>query len=294
MSFFRPTLDLAQAQLRQATIQDLQSISRLLSKGRYHHTHPGCDHLSELLDYAPATVLGVQREVWAALVASKPDRGICWIAYLTLAHGLPMERSLEALFEGFHQQARGLGVRDLYYNASPHSDSWLTSRLLKLGYEHDTDVITYAKYMLDTPGTGNPQVRVRRPDALELGTITSIDQACFEPQWTKDTHTIQAAFDELPFFIIAELGERIVGYAYAASYFQGKQIHLVRIAVLPGCQGQGVGLRLLSELTEYARAMHAHTITLNTQAYNTRAQRLYTWFGFRRTSERHMILHSSV
>lgn len=294
MSFFRSNLDLAQAQLRQAEIQDLNAISQLLSRGRYHHSHPGCESLPELLTSAPAFVLGSQKDVWAAIIATRPERQVCWIAHLALTHNISVDQALEQMLPAFHGQARSLGVQDMYYNASPNTDTWLSPRLRKSGYTHDTDVVTFAKYMLDTPGTGNTAVHIRRPDASDLGAVMAIDEACFETHWIKDAYSIRSAFEELPFFIIAELNHQIMGYAYAASYFNGKQLHLVRIAVLPSAQGHGIGLRLLAELTEYARSIGTHTITLNTQEYNTKAQRLYSWFGFRRTSERHTILHKPV
>ena len=294
MSFFRANVNLDQAGLRPAQIQDLNTISQLLSRGRYHHSHPGCEELPTLLQHAPALALAGQRDIWATIIATRPERCICWIAHLALAHGVLVEQALARLLPAFHEQAQQLGVGAIYYNSSPNADTWLSSRLQKSGYQHETDVVTYAKYMLDTPGTGNMQVQIRRPELCDLSIIMSIDEACFEAHWAKDSYSIQTAFKEMPFFVIAELHNQIIGYAYAASYFNGKQLHLIRIAVLPSFQGYGIGLRLLTELTDYARSIGTHTITLNTQEYNTKAQRLYSWFGFRRTNERHMILHRSI
>jgi len=70
----------------------------------------------------------------------------------------------------------------------------------------------------------------------------------------------------------------------------GRLIHLVRIAVLPQRRGQAIGVRLLADVVEFSRVRGADLMTLNTQSYNTDAQRLYEWFGFRRTGERQAIL----
>ena len=57
-----------------------------------------------------------------------------------------------------------------------------------------------------------------------------------------------------------------------------------------GHRGQSIGVRLLADLVAFARVRGADLLTLNTQSYNTDAQRLYEWFGFRRTGERQAIL----
>ena len=46
----------------------------------------------------------------------------------------------------------------------------------------------------------------------------------------------------------------------------------------------------LADLVEFARARGADVVTLNTQAHNMPAQRLYEWFGFRRTGEQQTVL----
>jgi ribosomal protein S18 acetylase RimI-like enzyme len=49
-------------------------------------------------------------------------------------------------------------------------------------------------------------------------------------------------------------------------------------------------VRLLAEVVGYARTLGAESITLNTQVHNATAQRLYEWFGFRRTGEQQTVL----
>ena len=90
--------------------------------------------------------------------------------------------------------------------------------------------------------------------------------------------------------MVAEINGQVIGYAFATSHFAGRLMHLVRIAVLPQYRGQAIGVRLLADLVDFARVRGTDLITLNTQSYNTDAQRLYEWFGFRRTGERQAIL----
>ena len=64
----------------------------------------------------------------------------------------------------------------------------------------------------------------------------------------------------------------------------------VRLAVRPQAQGQGIGVRLLAEVVAFARQQNADLLTLNTQAYNHRAQMLYEKFGFLLTDESQPVL----
>jgi ribosomal protein S18 acetylase RimI-like enzyme len=67
-------------------------------------------------------------------------------------------------------------------------------------------------------------------------------------------------------------------------------VHLVRIAVDPPHQGEQIGIRLMAEVVGFAAEQAATMVTLNTQAYNTHAQRLYRWFGFAPSGERQLVL----
>ena len=158
------------------------------------------------------------------------------------------------------------------------------------GYVHETDVVVYEKTKLDVPGPGNQAVRIRRAQAVDLPVVLEVDRACFDPQWNKDESVIGPSILEAPYFVVAEINGQVIGYAFATSHFAGRLMHLVRIAVLPQYRGQAIGVRLLADLVEFARVRGADLMTLNTQSYNTDAQRLYEWFGFRRTGERQAIL----
>ena len=65
------------------------------------------------------------------------------------------------------------------------------------------------------------------------------------------------------------------------------RVPLCRVAVH---QGQAIGVRLLADVVDFARVRSADVLTLNTQAHNTSAQRLYEWFGFHRTGEQQTVL----
>jgi ribosomal protein S18 acetylase RimI-like enzyme len=151
-------------------------------------------------------------------------------------------------------------------------------------------VVVYEKRELGIPSQGNQAVRVRRALPVDLPAVLAVDRACFDPQWNKDEGIIGPALIETPYFVAAELDGALIGYAFVTKHFGGRLIHLVRIAVLPQYQGQAIGARLLAEVIAYARSCNADVVTLNTQVDNIAAQRLYEWFGFRRTGEQQIVL----
>jgi ribosomal protein S18 acetylase RimI-like enzyme len=65
---------------------------------------------------------------------------------------------------------------------------------------------------------------------------------------------------------------------------------LVRIAVHPRAQGEGIGARLMADAVHYFRQHRVWKIVLNTEETNTRAHQLYEWFGFQLVEPRGFVL----
>ncbi|GGY03191.1 ribosomal protein S18-alanine N-acetyltransferase [Streptomyces djakartensis] len=79
-------------------------------------------------------------------------------------------------------------------------------------------------------------------------------------------------------YVVAETGERIVGYAGVAS--SGEQADIQTIAVTREQWGTGLGGRLLTELLRAATAFECTEVMLECRVDNIRAQKLYERFGF--------------
>jgi ribosomal protein S18 acetylase RimI-like enzyme len=294
MPFLRHTLDIARATARPALQSDIVAIERLFSTSRYQHLNVSTSELGGLVTAAPAVVLEAEGAIWGAVVASWPVDGTAWMRGLALVDQLSIDRALERLVPALHEQARAFHISRLYYGGDIGSDMWLAPRLATFGYVHDTYVIIYTKRSMNEPSAGNPAIRIRNAEIVDLAAVAEIDRRCFEAQWVKDSTIIGAALINTPCFLVAEDQGRVIGYAYATSHYNGRQVHLVRIAVHPDWRGSAVGVRLLSEVVRFARKNGADTLTLNTQEYNTHARRLYEWFGFRRTGERQLILRCDL
>ncbi|MCG8348021.1 MAG: GNAT family N-acetyltransferase [Chloroflexales bacterium] len=290
MRLFRKSLDLNQATVRLATLTDLRRVSRILREGARRYYGLTSNDLPKLLENGLSVVLESRDEIWATALGSRPTARTAWLRGVSLAEGVEVEPVVALLLDTLHHKMEKRGIRHIYYGGDEGSAIWLHPVLVKLGYLHDTEVLVYEKRDLDIPDRGNQTILTHPAQPIDLAAIVMLDQVCFEPQWTKDDTILGPAISQEGFFIVAELGKRMVGYAYATRHFGGKLIHLVRIAVDPPWQGQDIGVRLMAEVIAYAQQNEATVITLNTQSYNIHAQRLYRWFGFVPTGERQTIL----
>jgi len=80
------------------------------------------------------------------------------------------------------------------------------------------------------------------------------------------------------YYRVAEEAGTIVGYAGLLA--AGAQADVLTIAVSTARWGQGIGSQLLADLLGEAARRGCTEIFLEVRADNTRAQRLYRWWGF--------------
>lgn len=294
MWLFRKTLDLGRAAPRPLVDADLTAVSRLLrDAGRRFYGRSGAQ-LPALLSAGGGIALDAGGELYAVAIAGLPVDATCWLRAVALAEGVEARATLATLMPALHDLLCARGIASLYYEGDESADTWLAPALRSLGYDAETEVVVYEKQNLVIPDGGSDVVDVRPVQPGDLAAVLRIDTACFEPQWTKDDVVLGAAVEQGPYFVVAELDGAAVGYAYATSHFGGRLVHLVRIAVDPAHRGERIGVRLLADVVAYAERVGANAVTLNTQAYNTGAQRLYRWFGFAPTGERQHVLRRSL
>ena len=79
-------------------------------------------------------------------------------------------------------------------------------------------------------------------------------------------------------YVVAEEGDRLVGYAGLAA--SGELADIQTIAVARDHWGTGLGGRLLTELLRAATAFECAEVMLECRVDNVRAQKLYERFGF--------------
>lgn len=290
MWLFRKSLDLNRARPRTVTAGDLYAISRLLRDGGRRFVALEGSDLPTLAGEGYGVMLEADGEAWAVALVNRPSAETCWLRAIAFAEGIELSVAISRLIGALHMRLRTLGVRRVYFGGDGSVEQWLVPVLLTCGYQRDTEVVVYEKQHLDVPDTGNPAVQLRPATLADLQAVLQLDRLCFEAQWTKDDTVLRPAIEQGPYFTVAELADKLVGYAYATSHFGGRLVHLVRIAVAPAYRGRRIGVSLLADVIAFARAHGATAVTLNTQAYNCDAQRLYRWFGFTPTGERQPIV----
>jgi [ribosomal protein S18]-alanine N-acetyltransferase len=290
MKLFRKSIDISRATVRLSEADDLTPVSRLMRNGGRRFYGLSGAELPQLLSNQLGSILSMGSELWGVALTSTPAGQTNWLRGLALAEGVDVRSGVTALLPPLITHLTSQGIQHLFYAGDESAETWLDAALRDYGFVQNTEVVVYEKRDLLIPDRGNRAVLVRTARAADLPTVLHVDKQCFEAQWTKDHTILGPAIEYGPLFIVAELNDQIVGYAYATTHFSGHLVHLVRIAVDPQLQGSRIGIRLMAEVIDFARAMGADLITLNTQSYNIHAQRLYRWFGFSPSGERQIVL----
>jgi ribosomal protein S18 acetylase RimI-like enzyme len=293
MQLFRRTIDLSRAYVRVATNADLSRITHLLrDAGRRYYGLSGRD-LPRLLSATPAILFETPLEPLAFAITDWRTDCVTWLRCLALARGLDVRTGVESLLPALHAELRLREIQRIFYAGDETTDQWLAPMLRDQGYVIDTRVVVYEKHTLALPTQGNEHITVRPARLDDLSALVALDSACFESHWTKNEAALSSAITDDDMCIVAEhpaQSGHIIGYAYVTSHFQGRLMHLVRIAVRPQQRHAGIGARLLAEVVGFARQHRAEVVTLNTQSYNEPAQRLYRWFGFAPNGESQTVL----
>jgi ribosomal protein S18 acetylase RimI-like enzyme len=136
----------------------------------------------------------------------------------------------------------------------------------------------YDKTDFAVPTEGSRRIRVRPFRPADAAELAELEKLCFDPLWRHDANAFREAARMYPYFVVAEDEQGLAGYQF--NVVDMKIGYLVRIATHPRTWGQGVGSRLMAEAIHYFEREGAWKIVLNTEEANTRAHRLYEWFGF--------------
>lgn len=287
---FRKPVDLQATTVRPGQPADVTAVSLLFRQAGRRFLATNGNELYAAVEEGRAVVLQLDHDLLAVATLSKPVDRVVWLRALAISERVPPKEALKVLTPALEQIARDRSITHIYYAGDEQTDQWLRPLLEAAGYYHQTDVVVYEKRGWEIPATGNPDVQVRPARAVDLAEVVRLDTRCFEPQWVKNEDILAPAIADGSFFVMAEIDDEVVGYSYATSHFGGRLMHLVRIAVDPALRGRGIGVRLLAEFVTYAAEAGVGLLTLNTQAYNHHAQRLYRWFGFVPTGERQPVL----
>ena len=121
-------------------------------------------------------------------------------------------------------------------------------------------------------------VRLRPMRLADLPQVLALEEELFAPDtWTAAMYRDELARTDTRHYLVAEEGDRVVGYAGLIAY--ADEAHVATIGVATDRQGEGIGARLLDALlTEADR--RSPVVLLEVRADNELAQGLYRRRGF--------------
>jgi [ribosomal protein S18]-alanine N-acetyltransferase len=121
---------------------------------------------------------------------------------------------------------------------------------------------------------------LRAMTTADLDSVLELERALFgEEAWSRQMLTGELSQQPASrYYQIAEEAGTVAGYAGLMA--AGHQADVVTIAVAASRQGQGIGTMLLRELLAEAARRQCTEVFLEVRADNSRAQRLYDWWGF--------------
>ena len=128
-------------------------------------------------------------------------------------------------------------------------------------------------------------VAVRRMRWWDVAEVARIEADLFPDPWSVEAFWSELAHvPETRYYVVAELGRAIVGYA--GLVVTGHQADVQTLAVARASQRDGLGRRLLDELLAEARRRVTSEVLLDVRADNAAAQALYARAGFQRIGVR--------
>ncbi len=149
----------------------------------------------------------------------------------------------------------------------------------------------------------NTSLLTRRASAADIDAVLRIERESFVDPWSRAS--FEAALDEqrMRFLVVDETGDaemtgavdpaaRLVGYVVALLLIEEAEV--ANIAVVPRVRGQGIGGRLLDQVTADAADLGVQSLYLEVRESNIAARalydsRLFTQVGRRRGYYRHPV-----
>lgn len=110
--------------------------------------------------------------------------------------------------------------------------------------------------------------------------ILSKEQIDYMLNWMYSLETLEAQFDNGHVFFVAERDHEQVGFIGIETDFPQVSVTKIhKIYILPNQQGQGIGKRLITHVSEYVQQRNQTALQLNVNRYN-KASEFYKKLGF--------------
>ena len=116
--------------------------------------------------------------------------------------------------------------------------------------------------------------------------VARVEAACMPVPWSRQSFWEEASHTDAYYHIARDVDRDNLIVAYAGCWVLANEGHITNVAVDPDYQGQGLGRRLMNELTSRVKALGVDSMTLEVRPSNTVAINLYTSLGFRSVGQR--------
>jgi ribosomal-protein-alanine N-acetyltransferase len=281
-------------QIRPLTSNDLTLVSRLLQTSEYVYQRFTSEELPTILSHYPALGVFGGSTLRGFLLSQTVNPPSAWIGGFCVSwtESKNYLRYLTTLLDAMTPLLIAKSVRYLHYSGNDIENDWLRTVLLTMNFQPYRFLYAYDKYDYDVPTQGNQHVNIRHVEERDIPTLLAIEAACFDNLWRYDAVSFRDIAATHPYFVVAELDGKVIGYQFNA--VDQEYGYLVRIAVHPSVNGQGIGARLMSEAITFFQRANVLRIMLNTQDDNVHAHKLYEWFGFVRIPQTGFVLRQSL
>lgn len=113
--------------------------------------------------------------------------------------------------------------------------------------------------------------------------VAEIEKECFSKPWSEKA--IKAVInDDLSHFIVAKIGNEVVGYG--GMYSVMGEGYIYNIAVKRKYRKFGIGTNIVNELVNYSKIKSLNFLSLEVRKSNTPAINLYSNCGFEKVGNR--------
>ena len=122
------------------------------------------------------------------------------------------------------------------------------------------------------------ELKVRQAEAKDIVEMAKLDAIAFTVPWSEDSFRQEILSNDMAFYIVAEINEKLVGYAGLWKIVD--EGHITNVAVHPDYRQKGIGKALVGVLIESTSDEGILSYTLEVRQSNLPAILLYSGFGF--------------
>jgi ribosomal-protein-alanine N-acetyltransferase len=131
-------------------------------------------------------------------------------------------------------------------------------------------------------------ITYRQPIALDIPVLVSYDRELF-PYSPWNSAQFKEEFAGIPttrFFVVAEDGNEIVGYAGCFAPGEDIEADILTVGVIPSYRGRGIAKEFIRQMEQWCRERKASAMMLEVKVDNVEAISLYEALGYMKISIR--------